>query len=284
MRPELTGKLPEVSVVMSVYAPPEKAVFFDAVNSIILQSFTDWEMIIYDDGCTPDGSELIKEAARLDERIVYIKGKENKGLGFGLNRCIAQSRGRYIARMDADDVSLPGRIMKQRDFLENNPGFAWVGSNAQLIDSSGRWGVWKMPREPEPEDFLKYSPFIHPCVMFRKEVFENGGYTQDNKRAEDYELFMKLYCAGLKGYNLQEVLFCYREDYAAYRRRKYSFHIHEVKIRLTGFKSLGLLNIKGLAFALKPLFVGLIPAKLLSGIKRRIRKRTYVERHRKREA
>lgn len=270
---------PEISVLMSVYNPADREIFLEAVKSVISQSFTDWEMILYDDGSDEDKKELIKEAAALDPRIIYVDGKENRGLGYAINASLGRSAGKYIARMDCDDISKPERFTRQHEFLEKNSGYAWVGTNAELIDSCGRWAVWRMVKEPGKTDFLKFSPFIHPSVMFRRQILEEcGGYTQDNKRAEDYELFMRLYAEGYKGYNLQEVLFCYRENTESYRRRKFSFQLNEVKVRIKGFKSLGLLNARNFLFAVKPFFVGLIPNKLLSGIKRRVRKGTYVGR------
>lgn len=282
---EQVGTAPEISVLMSVYNPKDKDSLFAAVYSIIAQSFESWEMILYDDGSDTDGAELIKEAAALDPRIVYAGGEENLGLGHGLNVSLALSRGKYIARMDGDDISRPGRFKKQYEFLESHPAYQWVGTNSELIDSDGRWGVWKMPKEPGPRDFLKFSPYVHPSVMFRRGILEEcGGYNEDNRRAEDYDLFMRLHADGFKGYNLQEVLFCYREDRLAYSRRRFVFRIYEVGVRIRGFRRLGLLKFGNLGYVLKPVFVGLIPHGFLARIKRRVRKGTYVEGKKRRAA
>ena len=123
----------------------------------------------------------------------------------------------------------------------------------------------------EKEDFLLYSPFIHPSVVFRREVFEKyGNYSQSRQtlRCEDYELFMRLYILGSYGYNLQEELFCYREDRDSFRKRKLRFRIDETRLRARWFGRLGLGGIKGRLYRYRPLAGGVIPAALGSRIKR----------------
>ena len=270
---------PQISVLMSVYNPGSREFFFDAVNSIISQTFSNWEMILCDNGSSEDQSEMIREAAALDSRIIYMRLEENKGIGAALNAAINISSGRYIARMDADDISKPERFSCQYEFLENNPGYQWVGSNAELINSNGRWAVWRMPKKPDSKDFLRFSPYIHPSVMFRKDVLvQNGGYPEKGGRAEDYLLFMDLHSKGFRGYNLQKVLFEYREDRNSYRRRNFSSWICEIKIRFEGFKKLGILNLKTIFYVIKPFAVGLIPKFFIAEYKQRIRKGAYVER------
>ena len=137
----------KISVIMGVYNPTQKQQLFAAVRSIIGQTFPWWEMIIYDDGSSPDYAETIREAAALDDRIVYMRENRNRGLAYALNQCIMKSRGKYIARMDADDISKPDRLEKLYDFLENHIEYAWVGSNSELFNDSGRLGY-----RPESQD------------------------------------------------------------------------------------------------------------------------------------
>ena len=270
---------PQISVLMSVYNPDSREIFFDAVKSIVSQTFRDWEMILYDNGSSREKSGMIKEAAALDSRIIYMRRDVNNGIGAALNEAIKISSGRYIARMDADDISKPERFSRQYEFLEQNPQYQWVGSNAELINSKGRWAVWCMPKEPDSKDFLRFSPYIHPSVMFRREILERcGGYPEKNGRAEDYMLFMYLHSKGFRGYNLQKVLFAYREDRTSYKRRKFSAWLSEMKIRYSGFKMLGILNFKTFFYVIKPLANWLIPNSFMAAFKSRIRKGTYVER------
>lgn len=180
--------------------------------------------------------------------------------------------------MDADDISKPDRLQQMYDFLENHPEYGWVGCNAELIGEDGIWGSRMMPEAPERKDFLHYSPYIHPSVLFRREALTvNGGY-RPMRRGEDYELFMRLHAAGVRGYNLQEFLFQYREDADTYRHRKYRYQIEEVRIRKEGFARLGILNIRTWPCVLKPLIVGFIPYRLLVGMKLRVRKEMQLER------
>lgn len=133
--------------------------------------------MIYDDGSDQKGQAVIQRAADMDPRVRCIRGEKNMGLGYGLNQCIRQAKGRYIARMDGDDIAKPQRLEKQYAFLETHPQYQWVGSNAELIDQNGVWGFLKMPEEPKARDFLPCSPYIHPSVLFRKETLvQAGGY------------------------------------------------------------------------------------------------------------
>ena len=263
-----------ISIIMGVLNP-ERNPLFESVCSILRQDFPDWEFILYNDGSGPAATRMIQEAAGMDSRITYLEGKQTCGLAHALNECIRHTCSPYIARMDADDLSLPHRLGEQYCFLEQNPQYQWVGSCAQLIDSGGGWGIQKVPEKPEKEDFLFNSPFIHPTVVFRREALVlTGGYDPSPKSryAEDYELFMRLYRNGLRGYNLQQPLLQYREDYRAHLRRTYRRRIQEMQLRRYGFQQLGILNFRAVPYVLKPLFVGLIPADIHHSINRRIKR------------
>ena len=255
----------KISVIMSVFNPERKDLFFRAVNSIIHQTFTDWELILYDDGSEKESERLIRHVVKLDKRIFYIRNRKNRGLGYALNQCIHFSSGIYIARMDSDDLSKPDRFKKQYEFLETHLNYQWVGCNAELIDAHGVWGFQKMPKIPKRQDFLFNSPFVHPSVMFRKDVLvQNGGYLVSKRimNCEDYELFMRLYKNGARGYNLQEPLLQYWEDYESHKKRTYKRRIREMKVRYHGFRQLGILNSTTFYYVLKPLLVGAIPPPL----------------------
>ena len=262
--------MPEISVIMGVYNQFNKDILEAAVNSILSQSFRDFEFIIYDDGSHPEAAEILKEVAKTDPRIKLIGREENHGLAFSLNSCIRIAKGRYIARMDADDISYPERFAKQRDFLEKNTEYSWVGCNIEVFDEKGIWGRRNMPERPVPEDYLKFSPYAHPTVMYRASIFDkNEGYvdSEDMLRCEDYEIFMRLKSQGLCGANLQEYLFAYRECDDSYKRRSFRFRINEAKCRYRNFKKLGILFPKGWLYVFRPVFACLIPGKILKLIK-----------------
>lgn len=264
--------MPEISVIMGVYNQFNREVLLAAVKSILNQSFTDFEFIIYDDGSYPEAAELLKEVGQLDKRILLIGHAENHGLAFSLNACIHRARGKYIARMDADDISYPDRLQKQKDFLEKNREFSWVGCNIEVFDDGGIWGRRQMPEKPRESDYLKYSPYAHPTVMYRAEIFDsNHDYaaSKETLRCEDYEIFMRFRQAGLRGANLQEYLFCYREDMDSYKKRTFTHRINEARCRYRNFRSMGILFPKGWLYILRPIAASLIPNKMLAWMKRR---------------
>lgn len=263
---------PAISVVMGIYNQWNKDQLYEAVHSILNQSFTDFEFIIYNDGSHPKAAEYIRELQGLDNRIILMGREENHGLAFSLNTCIKIAKGKYIARMDADDISYPERLRIQHDFMENHGEYAWCGCCTDLFDNNGVWGSRYMPEAPEYKDYLKYSPYVHPTVMYRREIFEaNEGYleAEETQRCEDYEIFMRLRQRGLRGYNIQECLFCYREDKASFYRRKMKFRINEAKLRWRNFKEMDILFPTGWLYVLRPIIGGLLPAGFIAWIKRK---------------
>lgn len=253
---------PLVSVIMSVYNQNNQIQLMQAVNSILVQTLTDFEFIIYDDGSDGESAEYIQKLKELDDRIQVIRCEENRGLAHSLNRCINVARGKYLARMDADDISFPERLEKEVAFLESHPKYAWVGTNAQVFEHENIWGILIMAEEPNQYNFLPFSPFIHPSVLFRRELFEfEGGYevSMETLRCEDYELFMRLYIQGLRGYNLQEVLFLYRQDASSYKKRTYKTRINEALIRAKYFPKMNLPKAKQFVYILRPIVTGWVP-------------------------
>lgn len=257
---------PKISVIMGIYNTNDKDMLTKSIGSILNQSYRDFEFIICDDGSTDGTMDLLRKEFSFDSRIKLIRNENNKGLAFTLNVCLESAQGDYIARMDADDYSFPNRFEEQINFLENNKEFSMVGSNVKLFDDQGEWGERLTKEFPTKESFLFGTPFIHPSIVIKKEsLIRLGGYKTEKEtlRCEDYELFMRLYSNGEKGYNIQKNLLGYREDKNAYSRRKYKFRIDEAKVRYKGFKSLDLMP-KGFFYVLKPLVVGIVPQKVLS--------------------
>lgn len=262
----------EISIIMGVYNQKKREHLQLAVESILKQTFENFEFIICDDGSDPEYAAQVVELQQLDDRIRIIGGRINYGLAYALNDCVSHARGRYLARMDADDISHPDRLRRQYEYLESHPEISWCGCNAFLIDEKGTWGERRMPERPKPSDYLKYSPFIHPTVMFRRDVFEKNltySVEKDMLRCEDYELFMRLQANNRKGYNLQETLFYYREDMDSFYRRKMKYRISEAKLRYRGFKNLHILFPAGWIYVLRPLIGGVIPPQIIAGLKRK---------------
>lgn len=262
----------KVSVIMGVYNQWDREALLAAVNSILNQTLTEFEFIIYDDGSEPEAAAYIKELKKLDERIIVIGKEQNHGLAFSLNACIDRACGKYIARMDADDIALPERLAVQYAFMEEHEEYDWCGCNAELFDRKGVWGVRRMPEVPMERDYLPFSPFIHPTVVYRRRLFEqNGGYhvSRETLRCEDYEIFMRLFQAGFRGYNIQQCLFRYREDSGSYRRRRMKYRVYEAKLRYRNFKTMQMLFPVGWLFVIRPVVGGLVPSFLLEWMKRK---------------
>ena len=264
-------KNPIVSVIMSIYNQQNREQLETAIKSVLEQSFQDFEFIIYNDGSNETVSAYLKEFETLDNRIVLISNPKNHGLAYSLNTCIDVAKGKYLARMDDDDICMPHRLLTQVQFMEKHPEISYIGCNAKLLDDKGVWGERKMPENPGKQDFLKYSPFIHPTVMIRRAVFDGtAAYkaSKDTWRCEDYELFMRLWKLGHRGCNLQEALLYYREDRSSYKKRKFKYRLDEMKLRYRNFKEMDMLWPLGWVQVLRPLIAAFVPSFMILGIKK----------------
>lgn len=262
----------KISIIMGVYNAGNDNMLQNAIDSILNQSYRNFEFIICDDGSTDDTYRILKKLAVIDTRIVLLQNKNNLGLAASLNKCLEASRGRYIARMDADDVSASNRLEEELNFLDKHNEYAFVGSGIYLFDDTGTYGKRIYEEKPERRSFLFNSPFIHPTIMIRKEALASvNGYriARETKRMEDYDLFMRLYYYNHKGYNLPECLYYYREDKQAFAKRKYRYRIDEAIVRYQGFRLLKLMPI-GYIYVVKPLIVGLLPNRLIRKLKKDI--------------
>lgn len=263
--------MPKISVIMGVYNIGDGSKAKIAIQSILDQSFKDFEFIICDDGSKDDTYNIIKEITKLDKRVLVIKNEKNMGLAYTLNHCLENASGEFIARMDDDDYSYRERLEKQINFLEKNSDIDIVSSAIDIFN--GEIITHKQAircKYPKKEDFLWGSCFVHPATMFRKDkLIEVGGYriAKETRRAEDYDLFMRMYANGSKGYSFEESLLRYYVNPIAMKKRKYKFRIDEVVVRFKGFKNMGIL-IQGLPYILKPLLVGLIPNELILKIQK----------------
>ena len=197
---------PSISVVMPVYnAEPYVA---DAIRSILTQSLEDFEFIIIDNGSTDGSSQIIRSFT--DPRIRVVTNPVNVGPPPALNQGLRLANGKYVARMDADDITLPGRLAKQWAFMEEHPRCAAVGTQAVLIDAMGQ-SMYE-PWCPTMMDAIRWrllfsSPFVHSSVMMRREmVLEVGGYNESLRHAADYALWSRLLREGYEIANLPETL------------------------------------------------------------------------------
>jgi len=201
----MNDHVPAITVLMPAYNT--EAYIAEAIESILNQGFTDFEFLIINDGST-DGTLQIIESYT-DPRIKYYT-IENRGVTGALNFGLSLSRGTYIARFDADDVCYPQRLQVQFEFLEQNPGYVLVGSEADYIDQNGKYLFTYRFSDYENDEIrtaaFKECPFIHASVMYRKQaVIAAGSYDKDAITFEDHLLWRNLASYG-KMKNLHEPL------------------------------------------------------------------------------
>ena len=259
----------KISVLMGVYNC--SSTLEEAVNSIIGQTYENWELIICDDGSSDNTYEVAERMQKKDGRIVLIRNEENCGLNVTLNKCLKKAAGTYIARMDGDDISLPERFEKELTFLKEHPEYDIVSTQMIFFDENGEWGRTHTKEKPEPENVVCGSPICHAPVMMTKACIDDaGGYTEDKRmlRVEDVNLWIKLYTKGYRCYNLQEPLYKMRNDQNALKRRKYIYRINSTYVRLKGCRTLNL-GVKCYVKSFRPMINGIVPAKLRDYVKRK---------------
>ncbi len=204
--------MPAVSVIMSVYNGEKY--LRKAVDSILNQTFDDFELIIVNDASTDGTGDILKQYN--DTRILIIDSIANIGRAKARNMAIKASKGNYIAVMDADDISMPNRIEKQIAFMDRNKNIALLGTDYFPIDELGRRINAKLKRPITSEEIKKslflFNPFIHSTMMIRRSVIEEfGGYDERFELSQDYELVLRI-LSKYEGYNLPEELIAFRLD------------------------------------------------------------------------
>ncbi|MCR5636945.1 MAG: glycosyltransferase [Clostridiales bacterium] len=253
---------PLISVLMGIYNC--SSTLKEAVDSIMAQTYENWELIMCDDCSSDDTYSVALELAKRDSRIKVIKNEKNLTLAPTLNNCLKQARGEYIARMDGDDVCDPKRFELELDALIKNPDCVLVSCFMKIFDESGETGLVKYKEHPQKSDFSKGSPFCHAgCMMKTSVLRELGGYntSPDVLRAEDFDLWVRLYEAGYTGMTIPYPLYSMRDDLNAYKRRKFSHRFIEYKIRRRAIRVFKLPK-KYCIYAIKPVIVAFVPSFL----------------------
>jgi len=200
---------PTVTVVFPVYNVPAETLRL-SIESLFGQTYTDFEIIVVDDSSLEETKASLDRYVEQDRRVRILRPLSSRGLAAALNFGIAEARGKYIARADADDIQEPDRLLLQVAFLEANPSIGVVGSAIMKIDSSGQpSGHRTYPLSHERIRWVSCinSPVCHPAVTVRKDVLTRYGvYDPSFERAEDYELWLRLIGAGVRFANLEEPL------------------------------------------------------------------------------
>ena len=206
---QLNNHNPLVSVVMPVYNAGDFLV--GAIESMRNQTLKDWELIVVNDGSTDKSYEILKKYAEKDLRIKIFKFKKNRGLAFALNYGLNKVRGKYLARMDADDISYPKRLETQLRYLIRNLKVVAVGSQVKLINEKGNFiGYKKFPIAPEKiyQMMGTMMAIQHPTLLTYTRIIKKCPYA-NHTTAEDVSMFFKLLQYG-DFLNTKEVLFKYR--------------------------------------------------------------------------
>lgn len=204
---------PLVSVVIPCYNA-EKYLQV-ALESIINQTYPNLEIIVIDDGSQDNSYSVCNQTASEDKRILLLKNDENLGLISTLNKGISIASGKYLARMDADDISVLTRIEKQVEYLENNPDCSIVGTNSTPIDINGkhlRKDNFLFFKHSNTLSFSSYfsQPFFHGSILAKTEVLQSNHYSHDFKHSEDFELWLRLVSKGHRLKNHPDSLYYYR--------------------------------------------------------------------------
>lgn len=224
--------MPKISVIMPAYNA-EKYIK-EAIDSILTQTFRDFELIVLND-CSRDRTEQIILSYQ-DDRVVYLKNEENLGVAATLNKGLAAAEGKYIARMDADDISLPNRFARQVEYLDANPKVAVLGTNTETFNEDGPlYTGWSATDPAQMKvDLLFSCGLAHPSVMMRREVIQAlGGYDLEFEGMEDYDLW----CRAAENHHvatLSEILFRYRVHGAQVTKNpspKYMARLRALKTR-----------------------------------------------------
>jgi glycosyltransferase EpsE len=223
-----------VSVLMACFN--EEKHVARAIESILNQEFTDFEFVIVDD-CSTDGTvSIIKEYAKQDKRIKLSINDKNRGLAYSLNRQLKHIASKYVARMDADDVSYPQRLREQIAYLEEHVEIDALGSNADVINENGDIvGELRMLEHADDLFRQRYerSVFIHPSVCFRNSFFgEFGIYDESQIRAQDLDLWLRALNNGARFSNLSSKLIGYYQPSST----SYNSFQHAVKAKFRNMK------------------------------------------------
>ena len=212
-------KNPMISVIMPVYNGAKY--LNEAIDSVITQTYIDFEFIIINDGSIDHSFEIIEKYSKEDDRIIVIN-RENKGLSASLNEGIERSKGKYIARMDADDISINSRLEIELCEMQAK-NLDVLGSHYILIDDRGRkLNTVFMPVKEEliVLHFLNTVPIAHPVAMINKEFLLQHNLKYEDMPAEDYHLWSKMYNLGAKFSNCDEFLLLYRKNINSFSSTK----------------------------------------------------------------
>jgi glycosyltransferase involved in cell wall biosynthesis len=227
---------PKVSVIMPVF---NAQTFLDqAICSILGQSFSDFELIIINDGSTDSSQKIIECYAESDMRVRAVSRK-NRGLVATLNEAIDMAKGIFIARMDSDDIALTDRLERQVGFLNEHPSIAILGGQGVVIDERDKeTGVLRKPLSNHNiKSHLRFGcPMIHPTYLVRREVFLALGGYREVVAAEDIDFLVRAACSGYEFGNLDHCVIKYRMNANGNSARNLRLQMHSTRLILSEYR------------------------------------------------
>lgn len=261
----------KVAVIMSVYRSDNYLDLNTAIKSILNQSYLEIELFIYQDGPVPKEIKDVLRCYDDHHRVSIVRNSTNNGLAKALNSLISKvlstKKFSYVARMDSDDVSRESRIEKQVSFLERNENVDICGTSCKEFGASFALEEKHLPKSHE--ELYNFSivrcPFIHPSVMFRISIFNDGlRYPTNTALTEDMALWYELLVKGYRFANLNEILLDYRLNENTINRRKgISKAFSEIRIRVFYMCKLKKLSFKNIILIFSRLFFHLMPSGLI---------------------
>ncbi|MFN6038623.1 MAG: glycosyltransferase family 2 protein, partial [Bacteroidota bacterium] len=216
---------PEISVLMSVYNSDQ--FILDSISSVLNQTFSNFEFIIIDDGSTDNSLNIIKSIS--DDRIRLFVNNQNRGLIFSLNKGVELAKGKYIVRMDSDDLCFPNRLELQYNFMQTHPEIGVCGSDYDNFSETFYKSCHTIKGSEVLKVWLLFStPLCHPTVIIRKSILPKDPYDVNFLHVEDYELWTRLALTSSIE-NLPETLLKYRHHPAQVSNEKRSEQLIRVK-------------------------------------------------------
>lgn len=230
-----------ISIIMAVYNCASTVE--EAIDSILNQTYDNWEFIICDDCSTDNTLEIVREyEKKYPDKFKVIQNEVNSKLSYSLNHCLKYAQGEFIARMDGDDISVPERFETQVKYLREHPDVDLCSTLVQRFDENGLADIIKKPEFPDRYTQRNHVAFNHATIMTYKYVYEKcGGYTVSKRtvRAQDFDLWFRFFYHEFKGVNLQKPLYLMREDLNAVKRRTFKVRFNAYRTKMLGFKLLG---------------------------------------------
>lgn len=226
---------PLVSIIMPAYNAEKY--LEESVESIVNQRYSNWELIIINDGSSDATGNLISKYVGQDSRIVGLDNTSNKGLVYTRNRGLQSAKGKYVANLDSDDVADPNRLKLQVDYLETHPDVVLLGSSCELIDQNGKHLGFEKRTIPQHrlKSLLVFSNyFINSTLLIRKDKLDGLSYTDSYAPAEDYQLVTQLKDRG-ELVNLNQVLVKYRlhdNNISAIKKKEQENAIQQIHKRI----------------------------------------------------